>query len=111
MAPNLRKRIDAMFARDTAAAAAFVVALWIVIGFVFVAVSRFTSPGVVAVLFIGALLVVVFNTVSITAMIRHYREEKDRIYGLDIEHQDAVRANNPDAIGMPAIDELTKETQ
>jgi hypothetical protein len=93
MTPDLRRRIDAMFARDTGAAAAFVVALWIVIAFVFVAVSRLAAPGIVAVLFAGALFVVLFNTVSITAMIRQYREEKDRIYGLDIEHLDAMRAN------------------
>jgi thioesterase domain-containing protein len=56
-------------------------------------------------------LVVLFNTVSITAMVRHYREEKERIYGLDIEHLDAMRANNRDALDLPTVDELTKETR
>jgi len=43
------------------------------------------------VLFFAAGLVAVFNTASIAAMIRHYRHEKARIYGLDIEHLDALR--------------------
>ena len=90
-----------MFARDRAAAAAFVVALWLVMAFVFVQMIPVAGPAVGVTLFVGGVLVTLFNTVSITAMIRHYREEKNRIYGLDIEHLDAIRANNPDATGRP----------
>ena len=92
MTPDVRKRIDAMFARDTAAAAAFVLVLWIVIGFVFLEISRLAVPAVSTVLFMAGSLVVLFNTASIAAMIRHHRHEKDRIYGLDIEHLDAMEA-------------------
>jgi hypothetical protein len=81
-----------MFARDTASAAAFVVALWIAIGFVFVEISRLAGPAVSAVLLVAGSLVVLFNTASIAAMIRHHRHEKDRIYGLDLEHLDAMQA-------------------
>jgi len=111
MTPELRKRIDAMLARDTAAAAAFVLVLWIVIGFVFFEMTGLAGPAITTVLLVGGALVVLFNTVSMTAMVRHYRAEKDRIYGLDIEHLDAMRANNPDALHLPAIDELTRETR
>lgn len=100
-----------MFARDRAAAAAFVLVLWIVIGFVFFETSGLAGPTIAAVLFLGGGLVTLFNTVSITAMIRQYRAEKDRIYSLDIEHLDAMRANNPDALDMPKVDELTEETR
>ena len=93
MRPDLEQRIDAMFARDKAAAAAFVVALWLVIAFVFVAMLPIAGPAVAGTLLVGGVLVTLFNTVSITAMIRHYREEKHRIYGLDIEHLDAMRAH------------------
>ena len=111
MTPALRRRIDAMFARDRAAATAFVLVLWIVIGFVFFEMTDLAGPAITTVLLIGGGLVVLFNTVSITAMVRHYRKEKDRIYGIDIEHLDAIRANNPDALDMPTIDELTEETR
>jgi hypothetical protein len=99
MSSDLGKRIDAMFARDTAAAALFVLALWIVIGFVFAGIGGVAGPAVATVLLAAGGLVVIFNTASIAAMIRHYRHEKARIYGLDIEHLDALAA---DRRGEPA---------
>jgi hypothetical protein len=39
----------------------------------------------------GALLLL-FNTTSITSLVRHYRKEKNFIYGLDIRHLDEMRA-------------------
>jgi hypothetical protein len=88
---DLNKRIERMFFRDSLAAAAFVIALWLVIGFVFLQVSPLAGGTISAVLLAAAGLVAVFNTASIVAMIRHYRHEKARIYGLDIEHLDALR--------------------
>jgi len=92
MKTDIERRIDAMFARDTAAAAVFVVALWLVMAFVFVEMIAVAGAAVTATLFAGGVLVTLFNTVSITAMIHHFRREKDRIYRLDIEHLDATRA-------------------
>jgi len=40
---------------------------------------------------IAAFVLVVFNTASITAMIRHYSEDKEHIYSVDIRHLDAGR--------------------
>ena len=88
---DLNNRIERMFLRDRLAAGAFVIALWLVIGFVFLQMRPLAGSAISAVLFLAAGLVAVFNTASITAMIRHYRHEKARIYGLDIEHLDAVR--------------------
>jgi len=36
-------------------------------------------------------LLLLFNTASITAMIRHYGNDKEHIYGVDIRHLDAGR--------------------
>jgi hypothetical protein len=40
---------------------------------------------------IAAFILVLFNTASITAMIRHYRNDKQHIYSVDIRHLDAGR--------------------
>jgi hypothetical protein len=95
--PDLNGRIERMFLRDRLAAGAFVIVLWLVIGFVFLQISPLAGRAISAVLFAAAGLVAVFNTASIVAMIRHYRHEKARIYGLDIEHLDALREAGFDA--------------
>jgi hypothetical protein len=91
MAENLQARIQAMFARDRLWATGFVVALWITIIFVMLAVRSYLSSGVEIVCWIAAALLLLFNTASITAMIRHYGNDKDHIYGVDIRHLDAGR--------------------
>jgi hypothetical protein len=83
-----------MFARDRAAAAVFVLALWFVIGFVFVEIASLAGRATSVVLLFAGGLVVLFNTASITALVRHYSLEKDRIYRLDIHHLDAMRAKS-----------------
>ena len=40
---------------------------------------------------IGALLILIFNTASMLAMIKHYQADRDHIYGLDIKHLDENR--------------------
>ena len=37
-------------------------------------------------------VVLVFNTAAILAMLRHYREDRDFMYGLDIQFLDEARA-------------------
>ena len=43
------------------------------------------------VVLLGAAAVLLFNTAAIAAMIQHYREDKQFIYGLDIKNADAAR--------------------
>jgi hypothetical protein len=89
---RLRKRIDSMFGRDRLMAGIALLGLWIAIGYVYFAVSNSAAdPAVRVALTIGAVGVLVFNTASVTAMVRHYKEDKDHIYGLDIHHLDANR--------------------
>ncbi len=89
MTTDLRMRIDAMCGRDRAWAVCFVIFLWLVVGVVFFGIqSLVTTPGIKAALIVAALLVLVFNTAAIIAMIRQYEADKDFIYGLDIRHLD-----------------------
>ncbi len=89
MAEHLAHRIDRMFARDRAFALFMVAVLWVCVGFVYLAVdAHVRDGGIRAALAVGALLLLVFNTASILAMVRHYREDKEHIYGLDIRHLD-----------------------
>jgi hypothetical protein len=89
---TLRSRIDAMLSRDRAMAWIFVVLLWITIGFVYFATDQFITDSTLRiVLTLGALLILIFNTASMLAMIKHYQEDRDHIYGLDIKHLDENR--------------------
>jgi hypothetical protein len=89
---DLQSRIERMYSRDRAIALLFVAALWIVIIFVMLAVSSHMGSGtVVTVAWIAACIVGLFNTAAIIAMIRHYAEDKQHIYSIDIRHLDAGR--------------------
>jgi hypothetical protein len=89
---DLAPRIEAMFRRDRIWAFGFVVALWFVIGLVLLEVNPyFASNGIRVVCWIAAIVLLLFNTASITAMVRHYGHDKQHIYGVDIRHLDAGR--------------------
>ena len=92
MADDLQSRIDAMYNRDKYFAWAFVVALWITVLFVLIAVQPYISDNSVSVAcWIAAAVLLLFNTTSIWAMVRHYGHDKSHIYGTDIKHLDAGR--------------------
>jgi hypothetical protein len=90
---DLNQRIEAMYKRDVLAAWAFVVGLWFALIFVLIATWNVAPEGPWrTVLMIGGAAVLVFNTAAIGAMVRHYKEDKDFIYGLDIKHLDEMRS-------------------
>lgn len=90
--PRFEARMEAMFKRDCIAAGLLVVALWIIVSFVMLAMRPFMPGGAVEIVcWIGAALLLLFNSASIFAMIRHYSEDKRHIYGVDIRHLDAGR--------------------
>jgi hypothetical protein len=92
MSPELDARINAMLGRDRAWAIFFVIVLWLVVGVVFFGIaSLVTIPTVKTALVIAGLLVLIFNTASIIAMVKHYDSDKQFIYGTDIRHLDAKR--------------------
>lgn len=89
---DLNQRIEAMYQSDRRGAWLFVAALWAVILFVlFMSWPHIPDQGVRIVVLIAAIAVLVFNTASMGAMLRHYAEDKNFIYGLDIKHLDEMR--------------------
>jgi hypothetical protein len=89
---DLNHRIEAMYQSDRRGAWLFVAALWVVILFVlFMSWPYIPDQGVRVVVLIAAAAVLIFNTASVGAMVRHYAEDKEFIYGLDIKHLDEMR--------------------
>jgi hypothetical protein len=87
-------RIDSMYRSDSFFAWLFVALLWLCIGFVFYEVWGLVDDTAIRVtLAIGGVLLLLFNTSSIGAMVSHYAEDRDFIYGLDLKHQDALEAS------------------
>jgi hypothetical protein len=81
-----------MHKRDVLVAWAFVVGLWFAV--IFVAIATWNlAPNSTArtILLIGGAVVLVFNTAAILAMLRHYREDRDFMYGIDIKFLDEAR--------------------
>ena len=88
---HLRDRVDKMLRRDSRSAIALVTVLWLTIFFVILAVRPYMPPGVEPVCWIAAAFLLLYNTASIVAMLRHYSEDKAHIYPIDIHHLDAGR--------------------
>jgi uncharacterized membrane protein YeiB len=85
-------RVQSMFSGDRIWAFGSVIVLWAVYGFVFWGLMQ-TAPddGVLQALAISGGLVLLFNSASIIAMIKHYSEDKEHIYGLDIHYLDEMK--------------------
>lgn len=89
---DLNQRIEAMHKRDVLVAWAFVIGLWCAMIFVTIATWDLAPNGAARILLLfGGAIVLIFNTAAILAMLRHYREDRDFIYGLDIKFQDEAR--------------------
>lgn len=85
-------RIPAMHRRDAAVAWAFVAGLWLAFLFVLWATWDVApTPGARLLLIAGGAVVLLFNTAAIVAMLAHYRQDRDFIYGLDLRFLDAIR--------------------
>jgi hypothetical protein len=93
MSEPMASRVERMFARDRLMAWICVAVLWATVAFVYVAVGQFvTDTGIRVALAASAIGVLLFNTASIVAMVRHYRNDRDHIYGSDLRHLDEARA-------------------
>ena len=91
---DLNQRIEAMYRSDVRGAWAFVAVLWVVILFVLVmSWPHIPDNTVRMVVVVAAAAVLIFNTASISAMVKNYAADKDFIYGLDIKTLDEVRKN------------------
>ena len=89
---DLNQRIESMHKRDVLVAWAFVIGLWVAMIFVAVATWDLAPNGPARVLLlIAGAVILVFNTAAILAMLRHYRDDRDFMYGLDIKFLDEAR--------------------
>ncbi len=83
-----------MFSTDRFWAYGAVIALWALYVFVLWSLIPVINDGAVMLaLAIAAALVLAFNSASILAMISHYDDDKEHIYGLDLHYLDL--ANKP----------------
>lgn len=93
MTESMQVRIDKMFSRDRWFAIILLACLWATLIFVFFAINVFVEDGTLRLVMIaGSVAVIIFNTASITAMLKHYAEDKKAIYEIDIRHLDTARA-------------------
>jgi hypothetical protein len=89
---DLSQRIEAIHKRDVQVAWAFVIGLWCALIFVAIATWDLApTAGARTLLLIGGAVILVFNTAAILAMLKHYRDDRDFIYGLDIRFLDEAR--------------------
>lgn len=89
---DLSRRIEAMHKRDVQVAWAFVIGLWFAVIFVALATWDLApTGGARALLLFAGAIVLLFNTAAILAMLRHYREDRDFMYGIDIKFLDEAK--------------------
>jgi hypothetical protein len=89
---DLNQRIETMYRNDVRGAWTFVIVLWAVILFVLImSWSYIPDSSIRIVALVAAAAVLIFNTASIFAMVQHYAEDKEFIYGLDIKHLDQMK--------------------
>lgn len=89
---DLSQRIEATYRSDKRGAWLFVAALWVTVLFVlFMSWPHIPDTGVKVVALIAAAAVLIFNTASIGAMVKHYEKDKEFIYGLDLKHLDDMK--------------------
>ena len=94
-APLLQQRIDSTYRKDRLVAIIFILTLWLAVGVVYLGIRGQVHDGEISLaLVISAVLIVGYNTASLIAMIRHYAEDKNWIYEIDIRHQDEARETN-----------------
>lgn len=93
MSKELVIRIHNMYLRDCLMAWFDVALLWATVLFVLYAILGIVQdPNIRIAIYVSCFFLLLFNTASVYAMVRHFDEDKDFIYGLDIQHLDANRA-------------------
>jgi hypothetical protein len=83
----VQRQMDTMFQRDRWMAIASVVAMLIVLPFVYFAVlGNMPGTGTKVVLAAACVVLLVYNVASMLALVRNYRRDKDFIYRRDVAH-------------------------
>lgn len=90
MSNDIKKRMNDMYQRDCWLAWFDVALLWATVLFVLFAILNIVQDqNIRLVLYVSSFVLLIFNTASVYAMTKHLKEDKDYIYGLDIQHLDA----------------------
>jgi uncharacterized protein YjhX (UPF0386 family) len=85
-------RIGRLYGGDCFWALAALITLWATIAFVFFGVCSVCSDQAIrAALAGGAGILLILNTASIIALVRHYTRDKYHLYGLDLFYVDTMR--------------------
>ena len=93
MSKDIKTRMNNMYQRDCWLAWFDVALLWATVIFVLFAILGIVEDSNIRlVLYISCTVLLLFNTASVFAMTKHLKEDKDFIYGLDIQHFDANHA-------------------
>ena len=91
--PSLQQRIDTMLKRDILAGVIFAAVMWVTLVFVLVVTIRVVDDAAVTSVLVGSAMILgLFNTVSLMSMIGRYKHERHHVYGEDIAHLDASRS-------------------
>lgn len=87
-------RIASMYRRDQIAAYLSIVGVWAVYGFILWRMAdQFAASGVFWLMAALAAIVLLLNTAAVVALIKHYRDDKAAIYGIDIYYLDRIAAD------------------
>jgi len=90
--PEMQQRAEAMYSRDRWSALLILAVLWASLIYTYIKVPHgFFSTSIGVVLIIAGVLLLIFNTSSVLAMLAHYREDRDHIYGQDLRNLDLNR--------------------
>lgn len=93
MPASIDSRMAALARRDRILAITFTVLMWVVLVFVFFAATSVApTPAITVVLAVATLLLGVFNTASLLALLTRYAAHRDLIYRPDVMHLDQLRA-------------------
>ena len=87
-----------MYRRDCIWALVALLSLWLAIAFVIVKIWIMEQDGGIRMALAGgAAVLLILNTASVLALLRHYTTDKLHLYGLDIFYIDAMRAAKREA--------------
>jgi hypothetical protein len=91
--PSLESRIAVLARRDRVLAITFTLLMWLVLAFLFVTASAVAPhPSIIAVLAVATLLLGLFNTASVLALLRCYAESRELIYRPDVLRLELMRS-------------------
>jgi archaellum biogenesis protein FlaJ (TadC family) len=84
---SIQDQMDTMYRRDRWMAIATVVAMLIVLPFVYIALlGNMPGTGTKLVLAASGVVLLIYNVASMLALVRNYRRDKDFIYRRDVAH-------------------------